>query len=109
MGFIITAEYIISCWGWKLFRLLQHKGRSHPCQDIFLSFRGKQDPPVGKKPPLIILNQENIILQRLDNNIMCTYLEMVQQIFRDSEGCTNDHFWHILGKKANNPVSHSLI
>lgn len=29
--------------------VLQHKGQIHLCRDIFLSFRGKRDPPVEIK------------------------------------------------------------
>lgn len=32
-------------------RHLQHMGQIHPCQDIFLSSRGKQDPPANIKGP----------------------------------------------------------
>ncbi len=53
MWFIISADYSIQevflkklCL--RVFRVLQHKGRIHPCQDIFPSFRGIQDPPVEK-------------------------------------------------------------
>lgn len=81
MTFIIYTDYSIT-WNWRALRVLQDKGQTHPCQDIFLSSHDIQDPPVEKLCYLITCKcREHHYLSVRDD---CTYFEMVQQIFGDS-------------------------
>lgn len=62
---------------------LQDKGRTHPCQDIFLFSHDIQDPPIDEKLCYLITckcREHHYFYVRGD----CTYFEMVQQIFGDS-------------------------
>lgn len=84
----------------RAFEAVQHKGRIHPCQDIFLSSHDTQDPPTDKKISCFILSRcgacYDLVVRDAETN-----LEMVQQISGDCKRSTNHHFWNVLLKKKS--------